>query len=256
MSSDSRRIKWIAKGKIYKVLGTPGVEKAVDADINIQESDAIKMPDGRKIFGEPVNARLAIFYIRKLWKEIERNRLLSIYDDTHAFFELLRKEFKGSEGLDREEFLRKLREFNDRWKDANNWLIELLRNSFGITMDKGILLKTLSQPDCEGIRNYLAMKKKREEKGSKNGEVEDSEGFPVILTLVTVGVDKQGTDLHYEYEDDKHTVDSIPDIENESLSFEYPGTSGIPPGEHKLKLPALQPYVLYKYAIHKKDAEK
>src|ERR1700752_2897767 len=105
---------------------------------------------------------------------------------------------KKSEGFKREEFLKELEEMDNRWKEANDWLIELLRNSFAVTMDKSILLKTLSQPECEGIRYYLAMKRRPENQYKQKDEVEltDSEGKPVKLTLVTVGVDKVGTDLH------------------------------------------------------------
>jgi len=114
-------------------------------------------------------------------------------------------------------------------------------------------LKTLSQPECEGIRYYLAMKRTKDDKGKDLPELLDSQGKPVKLTLVTVGVNKQGFDLHFKFDPDKHKTTEIPDIENESLCTEYPRTPGIAE-KYKVSLPALEPYVLYRYAMLKDEA--
>lgn len=73
--------------------------------------------------------------------------------------------------------------------ETSNALKELLIRSSGITVDKNTLLKTLSQPGCEGIRFYLCKKKLSLEDGSKQDYV----------SLVTVGVDTDGKDLHYNF---------------------------------------------------------
>jgi hypothetical protein len=51
---------------------------------------------------------------------------------------------------------------------------KMMEGSFAITFDKNVLLKTISQPKCEGIRFYLCVKK--------------GPGDKDVLSLVTVGV--------------------------------------------------------------------
>ncbi len=68
-------------------------------------------------------------------------------------------------------------------------LAELLLRSSAITIDKNVLLKTLSQPGCEGVRFYLCKKVLDEADGKQTA----------YASLVTVGVDAVGKDLHYEY---------------------------------------------------------
>ncbi len=250
----TRKKKWVIPGQAFKPSNNPlnkneGTE--IDVDVEVPESEGIVMPGKKEIYGLPIHARLAIFYIRKLWQELEKKQLLSIHEDTRKFFNVLRGHFdKKSEGFKREEFLKELEVMEDRWKEANDWLIELLRNSFAVTMDKSILLKTLSQPECEGIRYYLAMKRRPENQYIQKNEVDltDSERKSVKLTLVTVGVDKVGTDLHFQFHSDLHSRETIPDIENDSLCTEYPRTPGIAE-KYKINLPAIEPYVLYRYAM-------
>ena len=254
----TKKKKWVIPGQAFKPSNNPlhkndGTE--IDVDVEIPESEGIVMPGKKEIYGLPIHARLAVFYIRKLWQELENKKLLSIHEDTRRFFNVIRGHFdKKSEGFKREEFLKELEVMDRRWREANDWLIELLRNSFAVTMDKSILLKTLSQPDCEGIRYYLAMKRRPDIQSKEKHDIEltDSEGKPVKLTLVTVGVDKVGTDLHYNFNPKFHTTETIPDIENESLCTEYPRTPGIAE-KFKVNLPALEPYVLFKYAMVKDE---
>jgi len=105
-----------------------------------------------------------------------------------------------------------------------NELKQLIEGSFAITFDKNVLLKTISQPKCEGIRFYLCLK--------QTEQLED------VLSLVTVGVDADGKDLLYEFEP------GIPveDIQTRSLIAEY----GYPPGRLQQSGPALDPFVLFK----------
>jgi hypothetical protein len=53
----------------------------------------------------------------------------------------------------------------------------------GVTFDKSQLLRIISQPRCEGVRFYHALRK------GSNGDM--------AATLVLVGVDKDGFDLNY-----------------------------------------------------------
>jgi hypothetical protein len=88
---------------------------------------------------------------------------------------------------------------------------QLLIASFGMTFDRSILLKILSQPGCEGMRFYPCIKK-----------VEGKD----YLSLVMVGVNKNGFDLLYSKDNySKVLHDQI----NLSLVCEYghppyPGT--------------------------------
>jgi hypothetical protein len=108
----------------------------------------------------------------------------------------------------------------------DNELRQLMEGSFAITLDKNVLLKTISQPKCEGIRFYLCLKK------SDKGED--------LLSLVTVGVDETGKDLLYEYQSGL-PVQNIP---TRSLVAEY----GYPPGKLQQSGPALDPFVLFKFS--------
>ena len=104
---------------------------------------------------------------------------------------------------------------------------KMMEGSFAITFDKNVLLKTISQPKCEGIRFYLCVKK--------------GPGDKDVLSLVTVGVDTDGSDLLYEYEEDV----PVEDIPTRSLVSEY----GHPP--YRFEEPTasdLDPFVLFKFS--------
>jgi hypothetical protein len=188
--------KWIAAGKKYQKPATPGAPAEIDGNIEIPRSEeaGIKMQDVNNIYGEPVDARLAIYYIKKLWETVK--------------------------------------------PDESNSCVALLDNSFGFTIDKSLLLQTLSQPSCEGIRFYLAMR-------DNTGE---GQSLPGVLTLVTVGVDSNGKDLNFKYNRDIPFVDDLPDVENLSLTGEYPRTPPAIADKSNPDSPGLEPYVLYQYA--------
>ncbi len=117
------------------------------------------------------------------------------------------------------------------WQKVNNEpdtnpLKALLSGSFAITFDKSVLLKTLSQPKCEGIRFYLCLKQ------SEKNPAEQ------LLSLVTVGVDEAGKDLLYEYQPGI----PIKDIPTRSLIAEY----GHPPWVMSQSGPSIDPFVLFK----------
>ena len=68
-------------------------------------------------------------------------------------------------------------------------LVDMLKRSSAITIDKNTLLKTISQPGCEGIRFYPCKKTVELADGTKQS----------FVSLVTVGVDINGKDLHYDF---------------------------------------------------------
>jgi len=83
---------------------------------------------------------------------------------------------------------------------------EILKLSYGITFDKSIILKILSQPKCEGLRSYLCYRDNH-------------------YSLVMLGVDKDGYDLgYYRKPEGKKAADSS--VDNTGLLAEY----GHPPG--------------------------
>jgi hypothetical protein len=108
---------------------------------------------------------------------------------------------------------------------GDNELRQLIEGSFAITLDKNILLKTLSQPKCEGVRFYLCIKK-----GEKGED---------LLSLITVGVDEAGKDLLYEFKEGTE----VQDIPTRSLVAEY----GFPPGRFQASA-SLDPFVLFKFS--------
>jgi hypothetical protein len=95
-------------------------------------------------------------------------------------------------------------------------LKDLLIRSSAITIDKNGLLKTLSQPGCEGIRFYLCRKLVTLNDGSKEA----------FASLVTVGVDAAGKDLHYDFIKDTLSGGLVAaDLQSTSLVSEF----GTPP---------------------------
>ena len=108
-------------------------------------------------------------------------------------------------------------------KEPDGELKKLLQGSFAITLDKNVLLKTLSQPKCEGIRFYPCLK------STAKGDV---------LSLVTVGVDDAGKDLLYDFKP------GTP-LETRSLVAEY----GHPPTlMSQTGSTPLDPFVLFQYS--------
>jgi hypothetical protein len=191
------KVKWIAAGKKYQKPATPGTSPEIEANIEISGSEqaGITMQAGNNIYGEPVDARLAVYYIKRLWETVKP-------------------------------------------EESKSWLYALLDNSFGITMDKSTILQTLSQPGCEGIRFYLALRDSQESNPS----------LPGVLTLVTVGVDSEGKDLNLSYNEGISFTNDIPDIENLSLCSEYPFVSPTIADKDNPNSQGLAPYVLYQYA--------
>ncbi len=117
-------------------------------------------------------------------------------------------------------------------------LKELLVRSSAITIDKNGLLKTLSQPGCEGLRFYLCKKVVTLNDGSKEA----------FASLVTVGVDAAGKDLHYNFIPDTLSGGLLAaDLKSTSLVSEY-GTP--PPWGNSVTAPIqADKLVLLQYAL-------
>lgn len=101
-------------------------------------------------------------------------------------------------------------------------LVDMLKRSSAITIDKNTLLKTIAQPGCEGIRFYPCKKIVELADGTKQA----------FISLVTVGVDINGKDLHYDFVKGSLAKGlSVASVANTSLVSEY----GWPPPPPKTK---------------------
>jgi hypothetical protein len=169
-------------------------------------SNAFIKPDDA--YGMPITANLAIAMISsfqamlKPLKSKTEKILLEFEKSNEEKYNQFFKDLNESEKHDWEKYFMNLR--------------DLLEISSAITIDKNIILKTLSQPKCEGIRFYLCIK------------IIDEKP---IISLVTVGVDEDGKDLHYDVqasvEASLRADNSLKttQVENMSLISEY----GSPP---------------------------
>ena len=207
-----RPIKWIAKGKLYDP-SSKGKNPSRSGNISIHECEHdIDMHTG-DVFGEPVDAKLAVHFISKLWNEIGDRALKN--------YKIFNKRLIAEHG-DGGELVKS--DSNDKRFDAelawtSKQLVDLLRYSAAITVSRSMLLKTLSQPECAGVRFYLALKNKEEESSSPGNDP-----LKVVFTLVMVGVDKAGVDLNFGK---IKSPSVVPVLKNESLSGEYPAPSGL-----------------------------
>lgn len=165
MATKSRKKAWIAKGFKWK-NATNSIDPTDNRPIDIEEEPCSVIFQGnKKAYGRPIDANMSIHLIK-------------------AFLDRLDKA-----GVDLGElFLSKKRSVPIPENPAHiklllDTLVELLRQSMGMTYDKNIILKILSQPTCEGMRFYLCEKRKNKKP---------------FISLVLVGVDKDGADLHYK----------------------------------------------------------
>jgi hypothetical protein len=223
-------VTWTAKGRKH------GAPPAPLLPIDVEESDKrVRRNPNDPPYGTPIDTPLAIELIRNLWKAIDDAELFKL----KAQYKVLINQLTEKKGYDQDVQL-KLEKLVDKNAD---WLEDLLKNSFAMTVDKSIVLKMLSQPGCEGIRFYLCLKK---ETANENKNV------PGTLSLVSVGVDLEARDLNYEYDKTKHDLVNIPNIENCSLNAEYKFVLGTDPFDQSATNEKdIEPFVLFKYANHK-----
>jgi hypothetical protein len=110
--------------------------------------------------------------------------------------------FLNQKHLKSEKDVSKLRDFIEK---AEEFTDKLLQMAYGVTFDKDILLKILSQPGCQGLRLYFCERRTIK---------------PFHTSLVAIGVDKDLYDLNYQGE--SFTEEMVP---TKSLIGEY----GYPP---------------------------
>lgn len=194
MTSPNKKIKWIAEGKKLDTGGIASDRRSTgrtDEHIVIKEDARnVHMDDGDQPYGLPIDAPLAIELIR---------RFLSA---PTPFFQM----------IDPAANKQMLEGMSPEVAQSVQLMAEAFNASYGVTFDRNIILKILSQTGCEGIRSYLCLSEPEQ----------GTDWNPGNWSLVLVGVDAQGNDLHYQNYDP-----SIADEENTgSLTAEY----GHPPG--------------------------
>lgn len=128
--------------------------------------------------------------------------------DTKLAVDLIHKGFTKSEAA------LKMLENKNFDKENFDFIRDVINLNYGITFDKTVMLKILSQPNCAGLRAYLC---------ARPVGIEDKH-----TSLVMVGVDINGFDLNYDYARDSASI-KVPEIPNQSLIVEY----GYPPGGTK-----------------------
>ena len=127
---------------------------------------SLEMPGSKIRSGMPVDANLAVYFIKNFFDHY------TIYFEDHE---------QTMQALINNNDMDGMKDLHKKVKTMHDNIVNL---TYGMTLDKDLILKIISQPKCEGVRFYLCSRK----------TVED--GY-MHLSLVTVGVDKDGYDLHY-----------------------------------------------------------
>jgi hypothetical protein len=136
-------------------------------DLQIPEvNPCIKMPVLKQtVFGSPIDANLAVDFICNFYKLF---RVTPVPQPGKPFEKIIDNMNEA--------------ELKESLSNAHQIHTQLAKLNYGMTMDKNMLLKFLSQPGCEGIRFYLC-----------------SESQPQNhISLVAVGVDGCGCDLNFD----------------------------------------------------------
>jgi hypothetical protein len=186
---------WIAKGTIYKVKEHKFID---DQPIPINENENIgnssaNTPMGNRPFGKPVDANAVIYLMADFMYNLKKYSGINILTD--------------EDSLDEKDEVK---------KNFKKWIINLINVSFGMTFNKNIILKIISQPCCEYLRMYLC---------TKSMDVKDGLNREQFLSLALVGVDRNFCDLHYDHIEvkgfDKDDQSNDLSIDTMSLSGEY-----------------------------------
>jgi hypothetical protein len=167
MLDPKMHVQWTTKGFAYGQNENNEPIPVPDSDIPIYEYPKSFIdpdyPDAPPA-GQPIDANLAVALIKFLHDKLPKLSPEILKGEKNLSFDF--PEYANT--------------------DFEHWIIKLLLFSGAITIDKSVLLKTLSQPGCEGMRFYLCLKPDKNIPGG-------------VLSLVTTGIDKDGKDLGYHY---------------------------------------------------------
>jgi len=157
------------------------------------DTTCVSSPGGSAPFGMPIDADLAVYFIKnflmdfKLYCEQDK----ALYSKTKTVSKPDGTQFEeltfNEENLDETKF----NLLKEQHKKSRRLIKKLVKITYGVAFDRDIMLKILSQPTCEGLRAYLCGR-------DINGQMH--------LSMVMVGVDAQGFDLHYNAPDLETTM--------------------------------------------------
>ncbi|HEY0245601.1 MAG TPA: hypothetical protein VGC01_08570 [Mucilaginibacter sp.] len=155
---------------------------------------SVIMPGSKIHAGMPVDANLAVKYIRNFL-----NNFKIRVTEPHTHAKSLASAGKAEELY---EIVKEHKKFHD----------SLLKMTYGMTVEKDMALRILSKPKCEGLRFYLCAKQLKPEDDWN-------------MSLIVVGVNEKGVDLHYDLKDTIKPYNSQmtdgEDYNTQSLTGEY-----------------------------------
>jgi len=156
---------WTAKGSVFN-SSTPDTP-CENMPIPITEKGVnVTMPTCKDPMGRPIDADLAIHFIQNYLNDVK-----TLSEQKGAFHGEINKLENKALML----FINKLIEHND----------SIFKLNYGMTLDKNLAFKILSQTGCEGLRFYLCAKKS------------PKPPYGQQISLVVAGVNCEGYDLNY-----------------------------------------------------------
>jgi hypothetical protein len=213
-----KKNQWTLPGMCFN---TANPNKPKSASISFPCGQNVLMPGPKTHSGQAVDADVAALFINNFYsyytltlnsepKEIDLKKPLAEFESLEAQHTALTA--KHTALIDHHKALRK---HHTKIKKISKNLVNM---TYGMTLDKDMLLHVLGQQECEGIRFYLCG---REVKGKK-----------MHLSLVAVGVDKDGFDLNYNKQSGrpiKQLMAGLNSIPTDSVTIEY--TTPPPPND-------------------------
>lgn len=178
---------WKIKGSCFDP-NKPDVPKPNRSLTIPEQGTSVTMPGCTDPFGRPIDANLALRYIANF-----KNSFKILFKKHHADFD------EALDSLEPDELKQTIKKTRDLHK-------KIMKLNYGMTLDKNLAQKLLSQPGCEGLRFYLCSR----------GNAYDH------ISLVVVGVDQCGYDLNYKNP-------KITYCKNAGEVAVVPGTNDTPP---------------------------
>lgn len=168
MADVAKKRRWTVYGRVFnRPVGSvdpPTIEPEKPLTIE-EDATTLIIPNSEGPYGEPLSTGVAVHLIRNMYDIVKKS--VQIIDS----FLLNRKEGNAIDVLLTPDKIATL-----------EFLKKLIRDSMAITFDKSQILRLISQPGCEGIRFYQALRVVNDQK---------------VMTLVAVGLNRNACDLNY-----------------------------------------------------------